>query len=73
METESLITKRNGLKPGTHVIVFSDDWSLNKKTGIMLDPEPEIGSSNCLLEIEGEAVTLPIHDVFKTETVQHIQ
>lgn len=73
METESLLIKREDLKPGTHVIVFSDDWTLNEKTGIMLDPEPIIGSSQCLLEIEGEAVSLPIHDVFKTETVQHIR
>ena len=66
METESLSIKRQELKPGTHIVIYSDDWTLNEKSGIMLDPEPEIGSSQCLLEIDGEAVILPIHDVFKS-------
>ena len=66
METESLNMKRESLKPGTYVTLLSDDWTLNGKKGIMLDPEPEYGSSQCLVEIEGTQVVIPIHDVFKS-------
>lgn len=64
---ESIDIKRAGLQPGAHVKILSDDWFIHNKHGIMLDPNPVIGSSQCIVEIEGEAVTLPIHDVFKFE------
>jgi hypothetical protein len=33
----------------------------------MLDPNPVEESSHCLLEIDGETVTISINDVFKYE------
>lgn len=65
MEASSILEKRSQLKPGTFVNILSDDWSLANKQGIMLDPSPIEDSSQCIVEIDGEAFTLPIHDVFK--------
>ncbi len=67
MELESIDIKRINLKPGTIVRVFSDEWFYNGKVGIMLDPNPVEESSHCLLEIDGETVTISINDVFKYE------
>lgn len=64
METINIFEKRSQLKPGTYVNIFSDDWSLANKQGIMLDPSPIEDSTQCIVEIDGEAITLPIHDVF---------
>lgn len=65
METQSIAQKRELLKPGSYVKIFTDDWTLNGKEGIVLDPHPIEGSSQCLVAVESEAITLPIHDVFK--------
>lgn len=65
MEMESIDYKRTSLKPGSRVRILSENWFLNNKEGIMLDPNPVEGSSRCIIEVEGESVTLPIHDVFE--------
>jgi hypothetical protein len=67
MDTESIMQKRDLLKPGTRVVVLSDDWTLHRKEGTMLDPEPVVGSSQCIVELDGEEVTLSIHDVFRPD------
>lgn len=64
---ESIDVKRTELKPGTYIKILSEHWYLNEKTGIMLDPNPVEGSSQCWIEVEGEKHVLPIHDVFKYE------
>lgn len=66
---ESIDIKRLDLKPGSLIKILSENWFINGKTGIMLDPNPIEGSSQCYVEIEGEKINIPIHDVFKADEV----
>ena len=45
------------------VRILSDDWFLFGRIGTVIDPEPVLGSSQMLIDVEGVKVTLSRHDV----------
>lgn len=51
------------MKAGDTVRIVSDDWALNGKLAVVVNPVPVPASSRCLLEVEDRAVTLPFDEV----------
>lgn len=49
--------------PKTHVRILCDDWFLFGQIATVIDPEPVLGSSQMLVDVEGVKVTLSRHDV----------
>lgn len=45
------------------MIILSDEWKLNGKTCRVIDLEPVPGSTQCLVEVEGEIITICRHDL----------
>ena len=43
---------------GTPARILSDDWSIFGQIAIVIDPEPVTGSSQILLDLNGDQITL---------------
>ena len=50
----------------TQVRILSDDWSIFNKIATVIDPEPVPGSSQILLNLNGDQITLA-----RGEVAQH--
>lgn len=56
------------LEANCRVRILSDDWSIFNKIATVIDPEPVPGSSQILLDLNGDQITLARGEVAQHKT-----